>query len=124
MANDTSKLALPTAASDGQIMLGAGKRVRQSVMTVYHMLGGDQRMKEWAEKNLGEFYTKLYAKMMTKEVEHKVDDSVEDLLDRLDGREPPKVAHVVDAEVWPVPAQDAEFAPVVVGDDVDDGDEA
>lgn len=102
-------------------MLGAGKRARGSVMAVYELLGGDTAMKNWAALNKSEFYTKLFGKMISKEVEHKVDDSVEDLLDRLDGRSAPALeARVVEA--WPV--VDAEFAPIVVGDDpIDDDDD-
>lgn len=130
MADDLR--TLPTATSDGAIVLGAGKRVRQAIMTVYHMNGGDTWLSEWAKKNPGEFFTKLFAKMAAKEVEHKIDDSVEDLLDRLDGRAQPKIARVIDAEisdaVWSVPeprtAAAEDFAPIVVGDDVDNDDEA
>lgn len=109
-------------------MLGAGKRVRGAIMTVYHMNGGDTWLSEWAKKNPGEFFTKLFAKMATKEVEHKIDDSVEDLLDRLDGRAPAIPARIIEAEVtdavWSVPEAAESFAPIVVGDDIDDDEEA
>lgn len=113
--------------NDGAIVLGAGKRVRQAIMTVYHMNGGDTWLSEWAKKNPGEFFTKLFAKMASKEVEHKIDDSVEDLLDRLDGRAPQQ-ARIIDAQVedavWAVPDPQPAFAEIVVGDDIDDDEEA
>lgn len=54
------------------------------VLVAFEMIGGVEAMASWAEKNRGEFYTKLFPKVITREVEHHASGGVEDLLARLD----------------------------------------
>jgi hypothetical protein len=48
------------------------------------MIGGVDRLADWANKNTGEFYTKIWKHTIPKEVEVKAHDSIEAMLDRLD----------------------------------------
>lgn len=82
MAANQVPMSLPT----GDIVLSAGKRARQEIMTVYFLNGGTDWLAQWAQQNPSEFFTKMFGKMIIKEVEHQVDESVETLLDRLDER--------------------------------------
>lgn len=91
---------LPAVTSDGAVMMSAGKYARQAVLTVFEQLGGTDTMKEWAEKNQTDFYTKMFAKTITREVEQQKTDSVEELLE------------AIDVEATPVDAVDAEFEDV------------
>jgi hypothetical protein len=77
---------LPTVipGADGTLMQSVGKYARNSVMTVYQMIGGDSAMAEWASENRGDFYTKMFTKIVQKEVEHSTAGSVEDMLEHLD----------------------------------------
>lgn len=58
----------------------SGKYARQQVLAVFEMIGGTDRMAEWAENNLDDYYTKIFTKTITKEVEQKNIDTVDDWL--------------------------------------------
>jgi hypothetical protein len=78
---------IPSATPDGQLMVSAGKKSSQLVLDVFEMIGGVERMAEWAEENPGEFYTKLFGKTITREVEANHTVGIEQLLDTLDEAE-------------------------------------
>lgn len=74
-------------AADGAVIPHAGRYARESVLLAFEMIGGVDRMADWATKNPGEFYTKLFTKVVTREVEVSASESIEDLLLRLDRTE-------------------------------------
>lgn len=74
-------------ASDGAVIPHAGRYAREAVLLAFEMIGGVERMADWAAKNPGEFYTKLYTKVITREVEIGTSEGIEDLLLRLDRAE-------------------------------------
>lgn len=103
-----SPARIPTApaygAADGAVIAHAGRYARECVLLAFEMIGGVERMADWADKNPGEFFTKLYPKVITKEVEVHASEGIEDLLARLDEAErrgPPLHASspTVDAEI-------------------------
>jgi hypothetical protein len=57
------------------------------VLLAFEMIGGVERMADWADKNPTEFYTKIFTKTITKEVELNASEGIEDLLLRLDGHQ-------------------------------------
>jgi hypothetical protein len=95
--------------ADGAVITHAGRYAREAVLVAFEMIGGVERMADWANQNPGEFYTKLYTKVITREVEVSASEGIEDLLLRLDraGRsetllgvaEDDEDEHVVDAEI-------------------------
>lgn len=89
----------PYGDADGAVIAHAGRYARECVLVAFEMIGGVERMADWADKNPGEFYTKLYTKVITREVEVHASEGIEDLLLRLDGG----------ARVPTEPAQDADF---------------
>ncbi len=100
MSDKVDWLNLPVALPGGGLVPHlSGRRRMQIVDTVFEMIGGTDRFAAWAEKNPGEFYTKIYAKGMSKpiSIETSNDDSLEGLLARLDGGEHAKVVSPDDA---------------------------
>lgn len=66
-----SRKFLPVVpGSDGAVMMHVGRYAREIVLTTFEMIGGVERMADWADKNPGDFYTKLLPKVIAKEVEH------------------------------------------------------
>jgi hypothetical protein len=45
---------------------------KEDVIAVFVGLGGPAKMKEWAEKNLTDFYTKIFAKLIPLNVQGNV----------------------------------------------------
>lgn len=80
----TRRVSLPTSDADGNVLANYGKRHGECVAVAFEMIGGMDCFSDWASKNRGEFYTKIWQKTIPKEVEHKAHDSIEALLDRLD----------------------------------------
>lgn len=74
-------------AADGSVIPHAGRYAREAVLLAFEMIGGVERMADWASKNPGEFYTRLYTKVITREVEVGASEGIEDLLLRLDRAE-------------------------------------
>lgn len=70
--------------ADGAVIQHAGRYARECVLVAFEMIGGVDRMAAWADKNPGEFYTKLFGKVVTREQEIHTSEGVEDLLARLD----------------------------------------
>jgi len=87
---------LPSSDPEGNILQNYGKRHAECVAIAFEMIGGVDRLADWASKNPGDFFTKLWSKTIPKEVEHKAHDSVEALLDRLDDKTIDGVAVCVD----------------------------
>lgn len=83
----TYRPPIPSASIDGELMVAAGKRSRQIVLDVFDMIGGVERMAEWAEQNPGEFYTKIFTKTITREAEVNHTVGVESMLDMLEAAE-------------------------------------
>lgn len=78
----------------------AGRYARECVLICFEMIGGVERMADWAAKNPTDFYTKLYPKVITKEVEVHASEGIEDLLARLDSAQRQGRQHeYMDAEV-------------------------
>jgi hypothetical protein len=75
---------LPFGDADGAVIVHAGKYARECVLLAFEMIGGVERMADWATKNPDLFYTRLYSKVITKEVEVHTSQGIEDLLSRLD----------------------------------------
>lgn len=73
--------------ADGAVIPHAGRYARESVLLAFEMIGGVERMADWATKNPGDFYTKIYTKVITREVEVSASEGIEDLLLRLDRAE-------------------------------------
>lgn len=90
----------PYGDADGAVIAHAGRYSRECVLVAFEMIGGVERMADWANENPGEFFTKLYPKVITKEVEVHASEGIEDLLARLDAspRPEPMPAQIVDAE--------------------------
>ena len=77
-------------------------RLRTSIVdTVFQMIGGTERLADWATRNPGEFYTKIWGKGMSKPISLEVQDadSLEGLLSALDGGEHAKVISPDGSEV-------------------------
>lgn len=91
--DDLPQVPAVTSAPDGAIMVSTGKYARNAVMTAFEMIGGVNRMAEWADENPGEFYTKLFGKTITREVEQTKSDDLEGLLEAIDAE-----VEVVDVE--------------------------
>lgn len=78
---------MPRGDADGAIITHAGRYARECVLLAFEMIGGVERMADWADKNPDLFYTRLYTRVMTKEVEVHASEGIEELLARLDSAE-------------------------------------
>jgi len=83
----TAARNLPYGAADGAVIPHAGRYARECVLLAFEMIGGVEKMADWARENPTEFYTRLYTKTITREVEVGASESVEDMLRRLDKAE-------------------------------------
>lgn len=89
------------ASEDGAVIAHAGRYAREAVLVAFEMIGGTHRLADWADRNPGEFFTKLLPKVITREVELSTSSGIEELLHQLDSRPaiPPGEAHTtIDAE--------------------------
>lgn len=94
MAQDVEWKHLPMATPEGNLLVHASARLRTNIVdTVFQMIGGTERLADWAAKNPGEFYTKIWGKGMSKPITVEVQDadSLEALLAALDNGEHAKV---------------------------------
>lgn len=94
MANDVEWKHLPVALPGGGMLPHISGRMRTATVdAVFVMIGGTERLADWAAKNPGEFYTKIWGKGMSKPVTVEVQDtdSLESLLAALDNGEHAKV---------------------------------
>jgi len=81
----TRRFIQPVATgADGAVLANYGRYHRDAVATAFEMVGGVDRLADWADKNYGEFITKLYPRLIPKEVEVGASQGVEDLLRQLD----------------------------------------
>ncbi len=71
---------------DGAVLTNMGRYHREAVATAFEMIGGIDRLADWADKNPDQFYTKLYPRLIPKEVEVGTSQGVEDLLRQLDAK--------------------------------------
>lgn len=82
--------------ADGAVIAHAGRYAREAVLLAFEMIGGVDRLADWAGKNPDLFYTRLFPKVISREVEVTASAGVEDLLRKLDSGGAP-------------PAQDADY---------------
>lgn len=88
MAQDVEWKHLPMATPEGNLLVHASARLRTNIVdTVFQMIGGTERLADWAHKNPSDFYTKLWGKGMAKPLTLEVSEtgSLEDLIGDLDG---------------------------------------
>lgn len=94
MSNEVEWKHLPISLPNGGMLPHLSGRMRTAVVdAVFQMTGGTERLADWADKNYGEFITKVWAKGMSKPISVEVseDGSLEDLLAALDGGEHAKI---------------------------------
>lgn len=65
-----------------------GRYAGNVVMTAFEMMGGIERLVDWAEKNPDTFYTKMFTKIIAKphHVEHGASQSLEAAIKALDAK--------------------------------------
>lgn len=80
-----SRQPTPFGDADGAVIAHAGRYARECVLIAFEMIGGVERLADWADKNPDAFFTKLYPKIITREMEMTPSEGIEDLLLRLDG---------------------------------------
>jgi hypothetical protein len=80
-----TKPATVAVDDDGVVMRNMGRRSQALVALVFGDIGGRERFAEWADKNPGDFYTKVFVKLMPRHIEVEEKKSVEDYLDEIDG---------------------------------------
>lgn len=83
----SNALRLPDTDADGVLYQHVGRYAGRMVLTAFDMMGGVDRLASWADKNPGEFFTKVFPKVIAKPVEHNLSEGVEELLSRLDAGE-------------------------------------
>jgi hypothetical protein len=71
---------------DGAVIHHVGRHAREAVITAFHMIGGVPRLADWADKNPGEFFTKLMPKIISKEVEVTAGGGIDELIRQLDAK--------------------------------------
>lgn len=94
MADEVEWKHLPVVLPAGGMLPHLSGRMRTAVVdAVFIMIGGTERLADWATKNPTDFYTKLWGKGMSKPISLEVSDgnSLEDLLAALDGGEHAKI---------------------------------
>lgn len=79
-----SALRLPDTDADGQLYQHVGRYAGRMVLTAFDMIGGVDRLADWADKNPGEFFSKVFPKVIAKPHEVGVSGGVETLLERLE----------------------------------------
>lgn len=99
---------MPYGAADGAIITHAGRYARECVLLAFEMIGGVERMADWANENPDLFFTRLFPKVVTRELEVGTTQGIEDLLSRLDAAE--RGAHAHNHPHQP-PTLDAEIVP-------------
>jgi len=92
---------VPYGDADGAVIAHAGRYARECVLLAFEMIGGVERMADWASKNPDLFYTRIYTKVITREVEVTASEGIEDLLARLDGQGHSAPVEYMDAEIIP-----------------------
>jgi len=70
---------------DGAVMRNMGRRSQALVALVFEDIGGREAFADWAVKNPGDFYTKMFVKLMPRHIEVEEKKSVEDYLEEIDG---------------------------------------
>lgn len=94
MADEVEWKHLPVVLPAGGMLPHISGRLRTATVdAVFVMIGGAERLADWADKNPGEFFTKIWGKGMSKPISIEVQDenSLEGLLAALDGGEHAKV---------------------------------
>lgn len=71
---------------DGGVIQHTGRHAREAVLTAFYMIGGVNRLADWADKNPGDFFGKLLPKIITREVDVNASEGVEELLRQLDAK--------------------------------------
>lgn len=74
------------SAADGFVMPSSFGNARKNVDVVHEMIGGVDRFADWADKNPGEFYTKIYTRNIERHVQNDtmITETLEAKLARLE----------------------------------------
>lgn len=74
-----------TSGADGFVYPSSLGNARSNFDVVHEMIGGNERMADWADKNPGDFY-KLYSKNIVKEIDQRTEitESLEMKIARLE----------------------------------------
>ena len=81
-----NRFAPLTSMSDGFVFPSDLGSARRNIEAVAEMIGGTERLADWADKNPGEFFTKVYPKIIERHVKQEValTESLEQKLARLE----------------------------------------
>lgn len=76
-----------TSGADGFVFPSSLGNARANFDIVHEMIGGNDRMADWADKNPGDFY-KLYSKTIVKEIDQRTEitESLEQKIARLEAQ--------------------------------------
>lgn len=104
MSNDVVKAVNRAPVISADQMQHVGRFANGVVLAVFEMIGGVDRMRDWADANPTDYYTKLFPKIMTKtaQVEHSGTVTLDDAISRLESQ---RSVDVVDAEWEEIPVQ-------------------
>lgn len=109
MSDKYPKVTVPKSGIYYPQGLKPPKNSLATVHKVFKMLGGANAMADWAAKNPGEFYTKIWAKTIGIKIDATVD------LSKNDGN----VTLVIEGVMSPA---DKDRYRELIGDDIDDGE--
>lgn len=88
------------SAADGEVFAtpALGKFLQGEVAYAFERMGGGDRLADWADKNPGEFFTKLLPKLLPKQVEVTASDSIDERLRRLDAEREANTINITPTE--------------------------
>ena len=107
--SDENDRTLPVKAANNVPVISAdqyshvGKYAGAVVMSVFHQIGGVERMASWADQNPSSFYEKIFPKMIQRStaVEHSGNITIDDAISRLE-----RMDTVIDADFEEVKTYD------------------
>lgn len=69
-----------------------GRHAGAVVMSVFHQIGGPDRMAQWADTNPTDFYTKLFPKMISRSQQVDISGTltIDDAINRLESQRVPE----------------------------------
>lgn len=81
-------IKLPAVGAEGELYGHVGRHAGMVVMTAFEMVGGVDRLADWADKNYGEFATKLLPKVIAKPHEHSISvDSPDSIIAKIEAED-------------------------------------
>ena len=96
---------LPQITSiDAEFYANIGRFAGAQIATVFEMIGGVNRMAEWADENPEAFFTKTFPKIVTapKQVEHTGTIRIEDAIRALEAEESKDYSYLPAAQYDPI----------------------